>query len=209
VTATVKDFVDIGDSNAPVGSPQWCRASHVELCAAKRKLDWEVRHLKYGLLEFKRDERWRQLYDDKNHPFGSWEDYVQYPEPNGLGMPPESARLVIEAINDAELLGDVLKRPGGQPGNKNAAKTKNEPDNVRVDPSYGNSVEYLERVLTSHHPDIAKRLAVGEFRSVRAAAIAAGIVKVKTPGEQLWHWWKKADEEQRAEFRRKIAEDDP
>jgi hypothetical protein len=44
-------------------------------------------------------------------------------------------------------------------------------------------------------------IASGEFVSAHAAAIAAGIVKVKTPLEQLDFWWAKANEEEKRIFR--------
>jgi hypothetical protein len=49
-------------------------------------------------------------------------------------------------------------------------------------------------------PEIAKALARGEFKSARAAAIAAGMIKVKTPLDQLRHWWKKANSRERTAF---------
>jgi hypothetical protein len=45
-------------------------------------------------------------------------------------------------------------------------------------------------------PEILARWESGEFKSVRAAAITAGIVKVKTPLDQLRSWWKKASPEE-------------
>jgi hypothetical protein len=41
----------------------------------------------------------------------------------------------------------------------------------------GTSVAYLVPRLERDHPEIAEALARGEFRSVRAAALAAGIIK--------------------------------
>ena len=35
---------------------------------------------------------------------------------------------------------------------------------------------------------------------MRQAAIAAGIIHVKTPLERLAYWWKKADDDERAAF---------
>src|SRR5262245_50109006 len=54
--------------------------------------------------------------------------------------------------------------------------------------------------LKAHHPDICARIQAGEFRSIRAAAIAAGIVKVKSPLDQLRHWWAKASVAEQQEF---------
>jgi hypothetical protein len=58
--------------------------------------------------------------------------------------------------------------------------------------------------LNRDHPEIAERVKAGEFRSIRAAAIVAGIVKVKTPLERLFAEWKKASQEERAEFLKSI-----
>jgi chemotaxis response regulator CheB len=68
----------------------------------------------------------------------------------------------------------------------------------------GNSAGYLVRRLKRDHPQIAQALARGEYRSVRAAAIEAGIVKVPTPLEQLRKDWKKASSEEREIFRQEI-----
>jgi hypothetical protein len=58
--------------------------------------------------------------------------------------------------------------------------------------------------INRDHPEIAERVKAGEFRSIRAAAIVAGIVKVKTPLERLFAEWKKASQEERAEFLKSI-----
>jgi len=51
-------------------------------------------------------------------------------------------------------------------------------DNVNIrNTGGGNSAAYLAARLRRDHPDIAERLAAGEFKSVRAAARAAGISK--------------------------------
>jgi hypothetical protein len=55
--ARIENFIDVGDSSAPIGSPAWCKASHFQLCATKRQSDLEIRHLKYHLLEFRQKER--------------------------------------------------------------------------------------------------------------------------------------------------------
>ena len=55
----------------------------------------------------------------------------------------------------------------------------------------GNSKDRLAARLKRDHPDIAARVANGEFKSIRAAALEAGIVKpmrsipVDTPPEAL------------------------
>jgi hypothetical protein len=53
--------------------------------------------------------------------------------------------------------------------------------------------------------DWLKRYEAGEFKSVRAAAIAAGIVKVPTVIDKLRAAWKKATKEERLAFLEEIA----
>jgi len=69
----------------------------------------------------------------------------------------------------------------------------------------GNSSEYLAAVLKEKHPAIASALQRGEYRSIRAAAIAAGIVKVKSPLDHLLHWWARCGEQERAVFLSKVT----
>jgi hypothetical protein len=45
---------------------------------------------------------------------------------------------------------------------------------------YGNSASYLVRRIKRDNPAVAQALARGEYKSARAAGIAAGIVKVPT-----------------------------
>jgi len=68
----------------------------------------------------------------------------------------------------------------------------------------GDRVDYLAARINRDHPEIAERVKAGEFRSIRAAAIVAGIVKVKTPLERLFAEWKKASQEERDEFLKSI-----
>ncbi len=69
----------------------------------------------------------------------------------------------------------------------------------------GNSSGRLTARIKRDRPDIADRMIAGEFRSVRAAALEAGIVKPPNAYRELCKWWRKADEEQRAEFEEYIA----
>jgi len=183
--ASVKNFIDIGDPGAPIGSPPWCRASHVELCALKRRTDHEVRLLKYALLEFRQRDRWQQLYDNDNRPFRSWEDYVQYPEPNGLGMPAESVKAVLEEINDKALLGDVLGNreigiEGGKPGPGRGHKTGS--DTTRF--SDRGAAYILARLERDGYTELAAKVRAHEM-SAQAAAIEVGYRKPVAMFDQL------------------------
>lgn len=84
-------------------------------------------------------------------------------------------------------------------------KPAGQPYNVRL-PPHGNSGRYLVRRLARDRPDLVERLAKGEIRSARAAAIEAGIVKVPTVIDILRKAWRKATEAEREEFRREILD---
>jgi len=72
-------------------------------------------------------------------------------------------------------------------------------DNVKAVKG-GNSADYLTRKLSRDHPETFAAFARGEFRSVRAAAKSAGIVRDKTAYEQLQRLWLKVTPDERAAF---------
>lgn len=69
----------------------------------------------------------------------------------------------------------------------------------------GNAAQYLVRRLKRDRPDLVERLAKGEIRSARAAAIEAGIVKVPTVLDILRKAWRKATDAEREEFLREVS----
>jgi hypothetical protein len=82
-------------------------------------------------------------------------------------------------------------------------KKESNVDNVNITSSVkrgGNGSEYLLRRLAKTAPDILDRYEAGEFKSVRAASIAAGHIKVATVLERLLKLWEKATEEEKAKF---------
>lgn len=70
----------------------------------------------------------------------------------------------------------------------------------------GNSADYLAARLKRDHPDIAERVERGGYRSIRAAAIEAGIVKKPNAYKQLCRAWNKATPEERDRFEEYIGE---
>jgi len=107
-----------------------------------------------------------------------------------------------QARTAAETLAAAPKIQTLTDAGKKGGRGNKAPDNVRG--FSGNSQTYLAARLRRDHPEIAERVKAGEFRSIRAAAIVAGIVKVKTPLERLFAEWKKASQEERAEFLKSI-----
>jgi len=74
-------------------------------------------------------------------------------------------------------------------------------DNVTKGTDRGNSATYLAAKLRRDFPDIADKLAQGAFRSVRAAAIAAGIITPPTPAEQITKLLPKLSDDEWSELR--------
>jgi len=105
-----------------------------------------------------------------------------------------------QARTAAETLAAAPKEVGPGQG----TRTDMELPSIRRKLKEGTGRDYLAARINRDHPEIAERVKAGEFRSIRAAAIVAGIVKVKTPLERLFAEWKKASQEERAEFLKSI-----
>jgi hypothetical protein len=63
--------------------------------------------------------------------------------------------------------------------------------------SIGRGADYLAARIARDRPDVLERMKKGEFKSARAAAKEAGIVKDKTPLDVVKSAWKRADARQR------------
>ena len=113
----------------------------------------------------------------------------------GWGEDPKKVEAVIK--DDPEALtvyrAAMLQKPGPKCSGDNVTELD---DTERVT---GNSKSYALSRLARDHPELFEAVCNGEL-SANAAAIQAGFRKVKTPLEQLNHWWKKASAEERGEF---------
>lgn len=102
-----------------------------------------------------------------------------------------------------EMAGPDGVSPLTKPGE--IGRGRNRGDNVTpVD--RGNSAAYLVAKLKRDRPDVAARLAAGEFRSARSAAIEAGIVKPQTDLDRLRTAWRRASSESRHTFLREVLQ---
>lgn len=94
-TTRTHGLIDIGDPSAPKGSPSWCRACLSSLVMRKKQGQTAISNLKYDLLSFREQEHFQSLTDQDGEPFQTWEDFVQYPEPFGLGMRADVAAAIM------------------------------------------------------------------------------------------------------------------
>ena len=137
-----------------------------------------------------RDELWKPRKDRQGNHFKSFEAFVLHHLPEGLEIP--SMDRLVDFVKDDP---GVVKMVEGEMG---ASDTRSEAgakggrgikavDNINsfIHPKGGTGKSYLLKRLKRYNPKIAENYIQGEYPSVRQAAIAAGIVKVKTPLEQI------------------------
>jgi len=107
---------------------------------------------------------------------------------------PQHAAALLEqsltAIEKAKATMAKAQERSGRGGDRRSDNARSKLQS-NFDNKQGNSSGYLADRLKRDHPDIAARVANGEFKSIRAAALEAGIVKpmrsipVDTPPEAL------------------------
>jgi hypothetical protein len=96
------------------------------------------------------------------------------------------------------LLGECV-RPGGDRKSE-AYKIKSTNGRNDIGKEGPNTASRLLRRLARPHPDILARYEAGEFKSVRAAAKEAGIVKDSPAAARIQSAFKKLNDEERREF---------
>ena len=98
-----------------------------------------------------------------------------------LLIKPEWVRIAVTWLNQEERVEPVTKAEveaalGSHGGDRRSAQAKqDQPDNISL--KYGTDATYLLRRLRRDAPEVADALDRGEHRSIRAAAIEAGIIK--------------------------------
>jgi len=149
-------------------------------------------------------EEWKSCKDRKGDVFKSFTAMISAELPEGLGSTVEKLRKLVA--------GTVAERPlavavGEEQATVNQGdRTDLEPHAVGMKLKQGsNQSAYLLRRLSRMDGDWLARYEAGEFKSVRQAAIAAGIVKVPTVIDKLRTAWKKATKEERLAFLEEIS----
>lgn len=157
-----------------------------------RTVDWLVQLLPAKIEAFIEAETWKgHMNPDTGQPFSSFYECAVTRIPHGLGFDGKDRRHTYAQIvsycdlqrSDVAMMmrqqQPALARPGRPKG-------RGKVDNINFPKTPGGTdPAYLVSRLKRDAPEIAERLADGEFRSVRAAAIEAGIVKVPTAFERV------------------------
>jgi hypothetical protein len=158
------------------------------------------------------EESWRGRVDKQGNPFGSFYEFATYRLPRGLGLHGQDGALTYEdAIRycevmpanrgAAQLVRQQVPAVGGHGGKRDAGQGV---ENTLQRGSTNST--YLTARLKRDAPEIAERLAAGEFRSVRAAAIEAGIVKVPSVEDRIRKLWAKLDRKTQSRLWQELAE---
>lgn len=180
MNARVRLLDERGDLSAPPGTREWALAVRLEIQGLLKDAESSVRHVQRWLKAMQEHDGYRTLTDATGESFGTFRAFVVAAPPFGLGYEPgvidhllreEHDRTVAEVLADAPALAEPHRPPADKP------------KQIRVK-QHGTSADYLAARIKRDRPDIAERMKGGEFRSVRAAAIEAGIVRPPTPIEQ-------------------------
>jgi hypothetical protein len=162
----------------------------------------------------------RVVFPDKTFTHDSVEKWVKSQSRGGLGMSIAYLFSILDAhdnlmgAGNADPIRKLLADNGVTPAKGQVEKAgvvkahggaRKQGDNSTLKTRGSTSSTYLLSKLNRDYPEIAKGYAEGKFKSVRAAAMSAGIVKQATTLEQLLKLWSKASEEERAAFRMEVA----
>lgn len=156
-------------------------------------------------------ELWKVLPRADGHPFDSLAEYLSTNYPFGVGCGRQRNALtygqVMELCKEFPKVVDALATslPTGKPG----PKSENLPRTGEIpSPRRSDTKPVLQAKLAEHHPDVWADFLAGNFRSVRAAAEAAGLTKPSNdPLARLKSNWNKANAAQRRAFLKFIGKE--
>lgn len=179
-----------GSLQATKGSREWCVAVLREAKAERKQLESDARSLGQWLNALRKVEAWKVL--DKL----SWSTLLV-----DLDLTDEQADALITS-KKGDTVGAVIARAESAKAlSKHGGDRKSgEEQGNNITLKRGTDPNYLTARIARDRPDILERMKAGEFKSVRAAAIEAGIVKPDTPLVLLQRAWKRADEKERTAF---------
>lgn len=194
VSVRVSVLDEPGDREAPAGSKPWAL--------------WIVGQAALRRNELERDSSALRRLIGKMHKHEAWK---------ALGVPSfdmlctTQLRLssdevaAIQKSGKHQTLGIVLAKAQHARAQAVEVRQGAHVDNINMSAKRGGTgSEYLLRRLAKTAPDILDRYEAGEFKSVRAASIAAGHIKVATVLERLLKLWEKATEAERRKFKQAI-----
>lgn len=156
-----------------VGSPEWCWQTLAQLKIRFSQKADSAAMFEQTLRELEEARAWEVI--PRERPFGSEEAMLR--TELGVATPADArARKREQTMADqAELDGKTIHAGDGP-------LSRAERDNLHImqvttDGGHGTRADYLARRIARDFPEIHEAVKAGEYRSIHAAAVAAGIVK--------------------------------
>ena len=172
------------------GTPAWLRTTTQSAYLALLSINGDARRFHEAAKELIEHKAWEIYFDDEPK---TWERFLA--DAIGVDDPQKTISILrgVESALEAGITGAIpaslalsmnekaqALASTAKPANPNGGDRRSEsfqPDNYKTEKSYGTSAEYLTSVIARDHPDVHEAMKAGKYRSVREAAIDAGIVK--------------------------------
>lgn len=147
-----------------------------------------------------------RLHNGRMYELNSLRELVTKKPLEGWGQDPAKIEAIIK--DNPEVLAlwekEMHLKPGPKPKPDPDCENKSFDNSKGTNASTGTSRAYTVSRLKRESPELFAQVVAGEL-SANAAAIKAGFRKVKTPMEQVLHWWGKMTPEERAAFLEKVS----
>lgn len=162
-----------GDPDAPVGSEEW--AAHVanEIHSRVKDAESDARQAERWIEGFKSEDGHKAL------GFESWDEFCK----SWIGYEADQVETIISRRKQAQRKAGKYDGPEDaedalpQHGEIGEGRERVDCNKLSSDQTGGTDPDYLAARIARDHPGVHERMKEGEFRSVRQAAIEAGIIK--------------------------------
>lgn len=163
-----------GDLSAPPGSEPWALAVKFELQQHLRDHKSNASELESWWKLFVEHKGWSALRDGLRRPYASLQAFCIAPFPWGLEYSFELIDGVIHERKTAQAVAGKASPIGGPGGDRRSEGFQVDNINLKLN---GTDPNYLAARIARDRPDIHEKMKAGAYRSVRQAALEAGIVK--------------------------------
>lgn len=159
---------------AQPGTEEWAMRKKQRLQEKIDAAEDDIINLDIEAVDFIQGEGWRLLpRNEDGDPFRVFKEFALAERPYGLGCTEKQFRIML-AVCDA--MTPTQERAMEAQARSQGVKLHNNNNEV----VQGTSADYLTARIARDHPSIYDGMLRGEYRSVRQAAIEAGIVNSKT-----------------------------
>ena len=191
---------DVGDPDAPPGSLPWAKWFVGQAKLRRSDLNRDATGLKAIIAKLEKHAGWQALGFDSMVGMCKTE----------LALDENEVELIRQAKRGVTLGAVIAAAKRAKPlaehgGDRRSDDAEQGVHNTLVRGT--TNADYLTARIARDRPDILERMKAGEFRSVRAAAIEAGIVKVPTPYEQTTKLMAKLTKPERKRLYEALAEE--